>query len=221
VSRLWKQGGAFRTLSLLVLVLGMVGGVFLGADRVTQQRSAESAASQPQANEARDVPGQAGAGGENTQEQNAQHDAQQKADTAAREASAQEKAAADANRNAPPASRSDPRSPPVQIPSSCAAYTGNQAIGCALLSQFGFGLAQMPCLQQIWLKESGWNPKAKNPGSGAYGIPQASPASKMSVYGSDYLTNPATQIKWGLSYIKSRYSTPCGAWGFWQAHNYY
>jgi hypothetical protein len=216
VSRLWKQGGAFRTLSILVLLLGVVGGVFLGSDRVTQQRSAQSTASQAEANQTR-----ANAAPESTQEQNAQHDAQQKADVAAREAAAQEKAAADASRGQPPASRSDPRTPPVQIPTSCAAYNGNQAIGCALLSQFGFGLDQMPCLQQIWLKESGWNPKAKNPGSGAYGIPQASPASKMSVYGSDYLTNPATQIKWGLSYIKGRYKTPCGAWSFWQSHHWY
>jgi cytoskeletal protein RodZ len=208
-------------LSILVLVLGVVGGVFLGADRVTQQRSAKSAASQTEANQAQDVGGRANAVPESTDEQNAQHDAQQKADSAAREAAAQEKAAADASRGKPPASRSDPRTPPVQIPTSCSAYKGNQAIGCALLAQFGFRLDQMPCLQQIWLKESGWNEKARNPSSGAYGIAQASPASKMSVYGSDYLTNPATQIKWGLSYIKGRYSSPCGAWSFWQSHHWY
>jgi hypothetical protein len=73
----------------------------------------------------------------------------------------------------------------------------------------------------IWNKESGWKTTDKNSSSGAYGIPQALPASKMAAYGSDYLTNPVPQIKWGLSYIKGRYNSPCGAWSFWQSHNWY
>jgi Transglycosylase SLT domain len=97
------------------------------------------------------------------------------------------------------------------IPASCKEYSGNRAIGCALMLDAGFGLDQMPCLEKLWTKESGWNPKASNP-SGAYGIPQALPGSKMGAYGDDWETNPATQIKWGLSYIKGRYDTPCGAW---------
>lgn len=151
----------------------------------------------------------------------ARDDAQAKADAAAAAAARQAKAADDAARQEQSASRSQTRTtPPVHVPSSCNEYSGNQAIGCALLLQWGFGLDQMPCLVNIWNKESGWNPKAANP-SGAYGIPQAKPASKMAKYGDDYRTNPATQIKWGLDYIKGRYSTPCGAWSYWQDHHWY
>ena len=72
----------------------------------------------------------------------------------------------------------------------------------------------------MWSRESGWRTNAANP-SGAYGIPQALPGSKMSSAGPDWQTNAETQIKWGLGYIAARYDTPCGAWSFWQAHNYY
>lgn len=109
----------------------------------------------------------------------------------------------------------------IAIPASCSAYTGNRAIACALLPSYGFSLSQMPALDKLWQKESGWNHKAENPSSGAYGIPQALPGSKMGTVASDWRTNPATQIKWGLGYIKSRYGTPANAWSFWQAHNWY
>ena len=79
----------------------------------------------------------------------------------------------------------------------------------------------MPCLDKMWTKESNWRTTAENPSSHSYGIPQALPASKMAVYGSDYRSNPVPQIKWGLHYIEGRYKTPCGAWTFWQAHNWY
>ena len=96
--------------------------------------------------------------------------------------------------------------PPV--PSSCNEFSGNRALGCALLLEAGFGLDQMGCLDAMWTKESDWNEQGQNNSSGAYGIPQALPASKMAAYGEDYLTNPVPQIRWGLNYIKSRYSTP-------------
>ena len=70
----------------------------------------------------------------------------------------------------------------------------------------------MPCLDKLWTKESGWNHKARNPSSGAYGIPQALPGWKMSSAGSDWLTNPATQISWGLRYIEDVYGSPCQAY---------
>jgi hypothetical protein len=90
-----------------------------------------------------------------------------------------------------------------------------------MLSQFGFSpAAQFSCLNNIWTRESGWRYNAEN-ASGAYGIPQSLPASKMASAGADYLTNPATQIAWGLGYIKSVYVTPCNAWAFWQVHSYY
>lgn len=106
------------------------------------------------------------------------------------------------------------------VPSSCKAYSGNRAVGCTLMLQAGFGIDQMPCLDNVWTRESGWNPHASN-GSGAYGIPQANPGSKMAAYGDDWEDNPATQIKWGLSYVKDRYNTPCGAWSYWQDHGWY
>ena len=98
------------------------------------------------------------------------------------------------------------------IPSSCNEFSGNRKIGCALMIQTGFPISQFGCLNKLWNKESGWNHKAENPSSGAYGIPQAYPGTKMSSAGADWRNNPATQIKWGLGYIKGRYNTPCGAW---------
>jgi hypothetical protein len=79
----------------------------------------------------------------------------------------------------------------------------------------------MRCLSPLWDRESGWSTSASNGGSGAYGIPQALPGNKMAKYGSDWQTNPVTQIKWGLQYIKERYSTPCGAWASFQAQGWY
>ena len=95
-----------------------------------------------------------------------------------------------------------------------------QAIAQQMLAARGWGSDQFSCLVQMWNRESGWRVNAAN-SSGAYGIPQALPGSKMSSAGADWQTNPATQIAWGLGYIAGRYSTPCGAWSFWQAHNYY
>ncbi|MCO6005167.1 lytic transglycosylase domain-containing protein [Actinoallomurus purpureus] len=78
-----------------------------------------------------------------------------------------------------------------------------------------------PSLLTMWNHESGWNEHAENPGSGAYGIAQALPGSKMASVASDWHTNAITQITWGLSYIGSRYGDPCRAWGWWQAHRWY
>lgn len=80
---------------------------------------------------------------------------------------------------------------------------------------------QFSCLDQLWIHESNWLVYAENPSSGAYGIPQALPPEKMADAGSDWRTNPYTQIEWGLDYIDSRYGTPCGAWDFWQDNNWY
>jgi hypothetical protein len=85
----------------------------------------------------------------------------------------------------------------------------------------GFSLDQMSCLDNLWSRESGWNERAQNPSSGAYGIPQALPGDKMSSHGSDWQTNPATQIAWGLDYIAGRYGTPCGAWSHSEANGWY
>jgi len=90
-----------------------------------------------------------------------------------------------------------------------------------MLSSFGWSpSAQFSCLDNVWSRESGWRVNAEN-ASGAYGIPQALPGSKMATAGADWQTNPATQIKWGLGYIQGRYGSPCGAWAFWQNNGWY
>lgn len=80
---------------------------------------------------------------------------------------------------------------------------------------------QFQCFSNIVDHESSWNYKAVNASSGAYGLFQALPASKYSSVGSDWRTNPATQIKWGLNYMNDRYGSPCEAWTFWQANRWY
>ncbi len=96
-----------------------------------------------------------------------------------------------------------------------------QRIAYDLLPSYGWSPSTyFSCLDNIWSRESGWNYQAEN-ASGAYGIPQALPASKMATAGADYMTDPRTQIIWGLGYIQSRYGNPCNAWSFWEAHGYY
>ena len=92
----------------------------------------------------------------------------------------------------------------------------------ALVSEHkGWKPAQFTCLDKLWTRESGWDPRNANGGSGAYGIPQSLPGRKMAAFGSDWRTNPMTQIKWGLWYIADRYETPCAAWEHSQRYNYY
>ena len=90
-----------------------------------------------------------------------------------------------------------------------------------MLSSYGWGMDQWSCLDSLWQRESNWNPYAQNSSSGAYGIPQSLPGSKMASAGSDWQTNPATQIKWGLGYIDGRYGSPCGAWAHSQSVGWY
>ncbi|GAA4133477.1 lytic transglycosylase domain-containing protein [Actinomadura keratinilytica] len=78
-----------------------------------------------------------------------------------------------------------------------------------------------PSLEILWTRESSWNERAVNPSSGAYGIPQALPASKLASAGADWRTSSPTQIAWGLGYIKARYKDPCRAWAFWQRNHWY
>lgn len=106
---------------------------------------------------------------------------------------------------------------PNGVPKSCAQYTHNMYHGCRLMVQAGFPLSQMPCLKKLWTRESNWDENAVNPGSKAWGIAQSWPGNKMASVGADWRTNPITQMKWGIKYIKRSYRTPCGAWNFWQA----
>lgn len=96
-----------------------------------------------------------------------------------------------------------------------------RSIALALLGEFGFSSSQMGCLDSLWTRESGWRVNADNPYSSAYGIPQALPGSKMASAGADWATNPATQIRWGLGYIRDRYGSPCGAWAHSQSSGWY
>lgn len=96
-----------------------------------------------------------------------------------------------------------------------------KAVAAEIVASRGWGSDQYDCLVSLWQKESGWNVYASNRSSGAYGIPQALPGSKMASVGADWQTNPATQITWGLNYIGGRYGTPCGAWGHSVANNWY
>lgn len=99
--------------------------------------------------------------------------------------------------------------------------TENQALGKSMMLSAGFSESNWPCLYNLWMRESGWRTEAGNPSSGAYGIPQALPASKMATVGADYRTSASTQITWGLGYIEGRYGTPCGAWDFFTENNWY
>ncbi len=96
-----------------------------------------------------------------------------------------------------------------------------QAYAKARCESYGWSDYDFDCLVALWNKESGWNPLAHNSSSGAHGIAQALPASKMSSYGSDYMTNYKTQINWGLSYINSRYGSPSNAWSHSQSKGWY
>ena len=126
------------------------------------------------------------------------------------------------NPSVPPSSVGTGTTPPTPTVPMPAPNPGTaEGIAYRLLPAFGFNAkAQYGCLYQIWMRESGWRYNAQN-ASGAYGIPQALPGSKMANAGPNWQTNVSTQVKWGLGYIKSRYGTPCGAWAFWQANGWY
>lgn len=90
-----------------------------------------------------------------------------------------------------------------------------------MLGEFGFGSDQWGCLDKLWISESDWEVDADNPTSSAYGIPQALTGGTHDDLPGDYMTNPVSQIRWGLGYIRDAYGTPCSAWSFKQANNWY
>ena len=106
-------------------------------------------------------------------------------------------------------------------PAASAPSGSPQQIAEQMLSQFGWSSGQFSCLQPLWALESGWNIYASNPGSGAYGIPQALPGSKMASAGPDWQSDAATQIRWGLTYIQGTYGSPCAAWSHEEADGWY
>jgi hypothetical protein len=134
---------------------------------------------------------------------------------AAAAAAAAAKAAAEAAAEAESSSSSTSSRPGAPSNPSAA-----QAIARDMLLARGWGDDQFGCLVELWNHESGWNVYASNP-SGAYGIPQALPGSKMATAGPNWESDPATQISWGLGYITGRYGTPCGAWDAFNSQGWY
>lgn len=134
------------------------------------------------------------------------------AETARRAAEAEAQAAAAAREQSRAASA--PRVPAVTA-----------VVNLSDVKQFASDLVgggdQFACLDSLWEKESNWNSAAANRSSGAYGIPQALPGSKMASAGADWKTNPQTQVRWGVSYIEGRYGSPCDAWAHLKVKNWY
>jgi hypothetical protein len=123
---------------------------------------------------------------------------------------------------APSASASAPaEAQPAPSATASVASGSPQQIARAMLASFGWSSSQFSCLDPLWAHESGWSVTAYNAGSGAYGIPQALPGSRMASAGPNWQTNAATQIRWGLEYIKGTYGSPCGAWDHEQATGWY
>ncbi|MFE9914962.1 lytic transglycosylase domain-containing protein [Micromonospora sp. NPDC005553] len=225
MSRLWSRLGA-RTAAVALLSVGVAGGFYLGEDRETQQQGLTEQVSLEvdRADLAYQRERQAAHQVQFSKQRAAEYQAKLRAKQAAKEAAerARRAEAAAASRKRERAAANATAKPyDGPIPASCAEYSGNRKVGCALMIDKGFGIAEFPCLEKLWTKESGWNHKAANSSSGAYGIPQSLPGSKMASVASDWRTNPATQIIWGLGYIKGRYKTPCGAWTYFQNNGHY
>lgn len=140
------------------------------------------------------------------------------ADAAAKKKAADDAAAkAKAERDAEIASRNQQSSTLSVTVTVDYSIAGMQAMAQSIVGNS----AQYQCFSWIVSHESGWNYKAVNASTGAYGLVQALPGSKMASAGSDWRTNPVTQIKWGLGYMNDRYGSPCGAQQFWQANGWY
>lgn len=138
------------------------------------------------------------------------------ADQARAEAAERERAARDAAGT--PSGGTGTAPPPAGVvvdPAAAKAYAR------AAVSRYGWGDGEYQCLERLWQRESSWRADAYNRSSGAYGIPQSLPGSKMAAAGADWRTNAATQIEWGLSYIAGRYGSPCGAWAHSERYNWY
>jgi hypothetical protein len=123
---------------------------------------------------------------------------------------------------APLTMASDCQTANVDTASGGSAGTSNKAnrkLGKRMAKEKGWTGSQWRCLNKLWNGESGWSQHAHNSSSGAHGIPQALPASKMRSAGRNYMTSPRVQIKWGLGYIGTRYGTPCQAWNKWLARS--
>ena len=229
MNRLWTRVGV-RLASVGVLLAGLAGGVYLGQTRDARPGTAGSSADAVLADADLELLKrlQNEHAAARAWQRQAEGDAAVKAGAEARSAASRARRLEKrviAEKKAEEERKKAESGGPVQfdgpIPGSCQEFSGSRAIGCTLMLEAGFGIGQFPCLNKLWDHESGWNYKATNRSSGAYGIPQAFPGRKMASAGADWKTNPATQIKWGLGYIKGRYDTPCGAWSHFQDNGSY
>lgn len=175
------------------------------SDHFSEQASAQQASADAAAKKA----------AEEAARQKAAADAQAKADAEKAAKAAEDKRVADEAA----ANRAKARSAMTAVDATAVSVSPGSVQ--ALAQQIIGDDSQFQCFSQIVKRESGWNYTATNAGSGAYGLVQALPGSKMATAGADWRTNPATQIKWGLGYMNTRYGSPCGAWSFWQSHHWY
>lgn len=136
---------------------------------------------------------------------------------AARAAAAQSQSSQSSQRSQSAAQSQGARGISVTVTASGSA----EQVAQNMLASFGWSSSQFACLDSLWEHESGWSVTASNPGTGAYGIPQALPGSRMASAGPDWQTDAATQIRWGLEYIKDTYGSPCAAWSHEEATGWY
>ncbi|MCT9871580.1 hypothetical protein [Paenarthrobacter aurescens] len=172
------------------------------ADKIAAEKAAAEKAAADQAAAAKAAADKAAADQAAAEKAAADAAAKQAADAAAAAAAAEAAAAAAA-----------PKA--VDDPAAAKAYAAS------ILGNYGWSASEMTALNTLWEKESNWKTTATNASSGAYGIVQSLPATKMATAGADWQTNYQTQIKWGLNYIKERYGSPSAALGFHLANNWY
>lgn len=111
---------------------------------------------------------------------------------------------------------------PITVKRAPTPETGSvKAFALSQVESKGWDYDQFSCLVKLWERESNWRWNATNKSSGAYGIPQSLPATKMAKAGADWRTNPETQVRWGIGYIDGRYGSPCAALVHSDEHNWY
>lgn len=229
MSRISVRGLAVAS-ATAVTTVGAVVGVASGAEKGSSTQPVEAAGTTTLL---ADIPnGQQVQQASLTEQVQAQSDA---ADATARqyaEQAARVQAAKDAAAKKKAADKAIQQAQAKAAAAAAASSAGNASASFPVMSSYSIaqvqamaksivGSGQYACFSNIVSHESGWDYTATNPSSGAYGLVQSNPGYKMASVASDWRTNPATQIKWGLNYMNSRYGSPCGAWTYWQVHSNY
>ncbi|MCM2421335.1 transglycosylase SLT domain-containing protein [Streptomyces sp. RKAG293] len=229
MSRISVRGFAVAS-ATAVTTVGAVVGVAAGADQGSNQPVEAAGATTVLA----DIPaGQQVQQASLTQQAQAQSDAADATAKKAAEDSARQQAAKDASAKKKAADEAAAKAKEArELEAKAAASRSAERATFAVKSSYStaevkamalqiVGSSQFQCFSNIVEHESGWDYTATNQSSGAYGLVQSYPGSKMATVGADWRTNPATQIKWGLNYMNERYDSPCGAWSYWQQHQSY